>query len=155
MWFIFLYLRTKPLFRDSGKQLLAIAREFESGAPRQASLLQAFDDSDDLLKLEKTKMKEHKVSLYELDHHHKRAEDKIKSLESGIYRVGVYGHSLVYLKISENEQYVWDPEFGLYPMDGEEMLQMVLKHHHVPGDPRSMIYFHKYESSVHYEDSLV
>lgn len=155
MWFIFLYLRTKHLFRDPGKQLTAIAQEFTSGASKQAALLQAFDDSDDLLKLEKTKMKGQKVSLYELDHHHKRAEDKIKALDKGIYRVGVYGHSLVYLKISENEHYVWDPEFGLYPMDGEEMLQMILKHHHAAGNPCSKIYFHKYESTKHYENELV
>lgn len=155
LWFIFLYLRTKHLFQDPSKQLSAIAREFTSGAPKQAALLQAFNDSDDLLKLKKTKMADQKVSLYELDHHHKRAEDKIKELDKGIYRVGVYGHSLVYLKISKDEQYVWDPEFGLYPMDGEEMLQMILKHHHMAGNPRSTIYFHKYESTEHYENELV
>ncbi|NGX47271.1 MAG: hypothetical protein K1000chlam3_00644 [Chlamydiae bacterium] len=151
LWFIFLYHKTRHLFNDPAKHLMAVAQQFTSGMPRQAALLQAFNESEDLLKLEKFEFPKETVSLYELDHNLERAKGKIGSLPTGIYRVGTYQHSLVYVKLSEDEQYVWNPEFGLYPMKGEEMLKMIQKHHYKSGDPGSMIYFHQYETAKGFE----
>ncbi|NGX59585.1 MAG: hypothetical protein KR126chlam3_00737 [Chlamydiae bacterium] len=154
LWFIFLYHKTRHLFDDPTKHLMAIARQFSTGMPRQAALLQAFNDSTHLLKLRKTKFPQLTVSLYELDHNLTKAQEKIQSLPIGIYRVGAYHHSLVYVKLSEEKQLVWNPEFGLYPMKGEEMLKMIRKHHYVPGDPDSQIYFHQYESLENPEQEI-
>lgn len=153
LWFIYLYFRTKNLFEDPTKHLIGIANQFISGMPRQAAVLQALDDTHDLLQLKKTELKEHKISIYELDKNSTTASSKIASLPEGIYRVGCYLHSFVYIKVDQQKQFVWNPESGLMPMKGDEMLQMILKHHYKAGNPRSEIYFHRYESLFE-EESL-
>lgn len=146
LWFIYLYLKTKHLFKDPSKHLIGISNQFVSGMPRQAAVLQALDDTDDLLQLTKIEMPEQKISIYELDKSSERANQKIQSLPEGIYKVGCYHHSLVFIKVSEKEQYVWNPSLGLLLMNGDEMLEMIRGHYYKPGDPRSLIYFHRYES---------
>lgn len=147
LWFIYLLFKTEHLFESHQAHIKAVAEQFRTGIPKEATLLQALHESDDLLHLEKKDLLEHKVSLYELDHDHQSAEHKINSLPMGIYRVGAYCHSMVYLKIDDSESYVWNPECGLYPMNGKEMLNMILRYHYKQGDPASHIYFHKFAST--------
>ena len=146
IWFIHLYFKTLDSFKDPKHHLIALASQFKTGAPSQAGLLQALSSGEKLLELEKQKMKTSKVSLYELDSNLDSANKKINSLPNGIYRVGAYRHSMVFVKYSQKESYVWDPDFGLFAMNGDEMLQMIQKHHYKPGDIESHIYFHKYNN---------
>jgi len=145
LWFIYLFHKTQNLFTDRSKHLEAIAQQFSSGMPRQAALLQAFDDSDDLLKMQKEEYSDSTISLYELDCNRPSAQAKIQSLPKGIYRVGTSNHSLVYIK-GKNENFVWDPSFGLSVMEPDEMLAWIKKHYH-SGCPESIVYFQRYEST--------
>ena len=146
LWFVYLYLKTQHLFKIPGQHARAVATQFKSGAPSQAALFQALNRPEVLLDIKKIKQKDHKISLYELDFNKESAHDKIRTLSEGVYRVGVYHHSIAYIKISDTKGYVWDPNYGLFPMNGEEMLQMVREHHYKSGDPDSYLYFEKYEN---------
>ncbi|MDN3506430.1 MAG: hypothetical protein P0S96_04295 [Simkaniaceae bacterium] len=143
LWFIYLLFRTQNLFTDRSKHIEAVAQQFSTGMPRQAALLQALDNSDDLLKMQREEFTESSITLYELDDNRPSALAKIEELPEGVYRVGVHHHSLVYIK-NKNDTYVWDPTFGLYAMDPSEMLGLIKKHYHSFGHPESSIYFHRY-----------
>jgi len=145
LWFIYLFHKTQNIFTDRSKHLEAIAQQFTSGMPRQAALLQALDDSDDLLKMQREEYSDSTISLYELDYNRSSALAKIQDLPVGIYRVGTQNHSLVYVK-GKDEDFVWDPTFGLYVMEPKEMLALIKKHYHV-GHPESIIFFHRYEAA--------
>ncbi|NGX37890.1 MAG: hypothetical protein K1000chlam2_01058 [Chlamydiae bacterium] len=145
-WFVYLYLKTQPLFKIPGQHARAVATQFKSGAPSQAALSQALYRPEVLLDIKNIEQKDHKISCHELDCNKESAREKIRTLSEGIYRVGVHKHSIVYIKISDTKGYVWDPNDGLFPMTGEEMFQMVRKDYHKSGDPDSKIKFEKFEN---------
>jgi len=139
LWFIYLFLKTKPLFTNRKEHLIAVAKQFNTGIPREGALLQAFADSPELLQIQRTKNE--KISLYELDKQKQKARDKIKALPSGIYRVRLLEHSLVYIK--ENDQnYVWDPNYGL--LEGIDIFDLILEKYYQAGHPESKVHFHGY-----------
>lgn len=149
LWFIYLFLKTKNFFPDPKKNLLAVSQQFITGMPKQATILQAFDRVEAFLKLRKYNQESQNISLYELDAHAESARTKMHSLPQGIFRVGCYRHSLVYIKLSEGEQYVWDPRCGLMPTSADQLLKMIKKYYYKPGDPSSHISFDLYENRLY------
>ncbi len=147
LWFIRLFFKTQTLFESPHKHLISIANQFKTGIPKEAALLHGFHESEDLLRLKKIDLRDKKITCFELDHDKKSAIEKITSLDPGVYRVGAYRHSLVYIKFNETQSYVWNPSFGLFEMEGKELLDMILRYHYKPGDPDSHIYFHSYLSA--------
>lgn len=145
-WFIHLYLQSKQHFSDEEAHLIAVAKEFETGVPGQGAILQATTNSHQLLPIELIKQKKQKISLYELDHDPLAAKEKIQALSPGIYRVGVYHHSLVYIKTSDTKGYIWNPLTGLTDTTDEDFYQTIVENHYVKENPDSLIYFERYEA---------
>jgi hypothetical protein len=143
LWFIYLYLKTLGNFDEEKAHLISVAKQFENGASRQAALLQAFYKGHQLLGLKKEKIPAAKISLYELDFGLETANQKVASLKEGIYRVGSYHHSMVYIK-NGKEGYLWDPSYGLYEIGTEDLVSWVRKHYYKPGNIDSQVYFEKY-----------
>ena len=125
---------------------MAVAKQFETGISGQGLVLQGLVKSSRLLDQNVTEMRDHTVSTFELDADHASALKKIEDLPSGIYRVGVYSHSLVHIKLPSGESYTWDPTLGLYEHSSKELLDFVLKHHYAKENPKSHIYFEQYGS---------
>lgn len=146
LWFIRLFYKTHHLFDTPHKHIVSLAEQFRTGIPKEAALIHGFHESEDLLQLQKEDVREHKISLYELDHDRESAKQKVNTIDPGVYRVGVYCHSFVFIK-TDTQSYVWNPAFGLFEMSGEQMLDMILRYHYKPGDPDSQVYFHRYTST--------
>ncbi|MBS0629095.1 MAG: hypothetical protein JSS30_02580 [Verrucomicrobia bacterium] len=145
LWFINLYLKTAAKFSDPVKHLRAVSEQFTMGVPKQGAILQGLETTDRLLKVEMQRLKQHDISLYELECNLKRALKKVESLEKGIYRLGVLNHSLVYIK-TETGSYIWDPEIGLLAMSDKQLLSYIMRRYYQLGNTQSRIYFEQYQS---------
>ena len=142
LWFAFLYHKTRHLFNDPTQHLMAIAQQFITGMPKQAAVLQGLLlNHHKFLQLRKKEAV--KVSSKKLDHDIKAAQKKLDSLPVGFYEVSVYRHEFVFVKHSATEQYVWDPNFGLFQMNHKEMLELIIKHYHKSGNPNSRVELRK------------
>lgn len=148
MWFIYLFIKTQTKFQSRDVHLFHLAELFRTGMPRQASILQTLGNPDDLLQLEKIPVTSHTISSYEVEKSPSSCTQKIKTLPMGIYRVGTGLHSLVYIKESPTQTYVWNPTFGLYKMGPDALLNMIKKHHFDVNNPACQIYFHRYGARV-------
>lgn len=143
LWFIYLYLKTAEKCPDPHKHLFAVAEQFKTGIPKEGALLQSLERVESLLKVEKTSLKDHTISLYELNENRESALIKIQSLNQGIYQVGVLDHSLVYIKVG-GQGYQWDPEYGLVACSPQQLLNLILFQYYQPSNPDSRIYFDQY-----------
>ncbi len=144
LWFIHLYLKTAGKFKDPLQHLLAVSSQFKAGIPKQGALLQSLEKAHRLLKMDRQRLKQHDISLYELDCNREIAERKIASIDEGIYRLGVLSHSLVYIKI-QGAGYLWDPVIGLLPKNEKQLLTHILERYYQPGNHQSKLYFEKYD----------
>jgi len=141
LWFIFLYLKTQEKFNDPLNHLLAVSGLFKTGVPKQAALLQSLEKL--FLKLEMSTLKNHSISLYELDLDRESALEKLQSLNDGVYRMGVLNHSLVYIKVN-GIGYQWDPEYGLVAVTEKQLLDLILTDYYQPGNSDSQVYVEQY-----------
>ena len=114
--------------------------------PSEGGLLHALQMDEGFLNMVKTPCEGQKIPLYELDREQKRAKTKIDSLPQGIYRMGVYHHSLVYCKVDENTGYLWDSagHKGLFSIEPGKLLDIVLEKYYVKSHPDSHIYFEEF-----------
>jgi hypothetical protein len=113
-WFFYLYFQTQRDFQDQDAHVQAVGRQFSSGAPSEAVLLQVMCPSDrNLLGL---KGKEVCVITASdppsADSHHQRITELFKSLEPGAYAVNLPRHRLNYISLSPNLGYLFDPTDG-------------------------------------------
>ncbi len=138
LWFAFLYHQTRHLFNDPTQHLMTIAQQFITGMPKQAAVLQGLHLNHHKF-LQLRKKKPVKVSSKKLDHDINAAQKKLDSLPVGFYKVSVYRHEFAFVKLSATEQYVWDPNFGLFQMNHKEMLELIIKHYHKSGNPNSKV----------------
>jgi len=100
-WFNYLYLKAQKETSLEGKNLLiAVAKQFELGQPKQAALLQSlYGLAEDLLDVES----EHK--------------EDIQDLPPGIYYVQIgKNHAVSYIK-TETEEFLWNPSKGLISIE--------------------------------------
>ncbi|MBI5346657.1 MAG: hypothetical protein HZB76_05910 [Chlamydiae bacterium] len=130
-WFAFLYLNSDQSNQDSLKHIVAVAKQFENGAPREAGLLQSLfgvDGSEDsfakLLKLQKG----------ERIHKNLSGKDSLdcfkflNKMENGVYFVyliphnGPSGQGMCFIKEGEHK-YIFDPNVGLLNIDDEKTFQ--------------------------------
>jgi hypothetical protein len=142
LWFIFLYFKTQEKFTDPLNHLLSVSEQFKTGVPKQAALLQSLEKS--FIKMEVSSLKNHSISLYELDLDRESALEKIQSLNYGIYRIGVLKHSLVYIKVN-GMGYQWDPEYGLVAVTEKQLLDLILANYYEPGNSESQVYVEQYK----------
>lgn len=106
-WFVYLYLSCKEKFLNPHSHVLAVAKQFEEGAPTPAIVLQSLWLIESLLGIEGTRKS---VSLEKFE----KALPKFAKKPPGLYSIGVGNHRINYIKISEEEAYLFDPNFGTW-----------------------------------------
>lgn len=144
-WFINLYLKTHHRFDKTSKHLESVGKIFESGVPKQGAIAQVFQSPEHLLKIKKNVDKKKEISLLELEYFHAKVNEKIGALSKGIYRVDMGKESLVFVKRDNQECYIWNPHLGLYRMDEENFISMILKYHYRKDNPFTHIDLFPYE----------
>jgi hypothetical protein len=113
-WFTHLYFATKAQFRDPAAHMIALTRQFEEGASRQAALTHSFYDTETpLLHLNK------QVSQFSF-RKFARSHEVVHSLAPGAYNFGVPGHCVNYIKVSNDLGYLFDPNGGVLEFKGSQ-----------------------------------
>jgi|GEM_PF-4857821 hypothetical protein len=124
-WFTYLYFKTMPFYADPESHLIAVAKMFENGAPRQAGLLQLFDRIHDKIReffLDFEDKNEGKLFFKELTENKEKSFSFIKNLPVGVFLISFStglgtGHALRYFKIREDLEFLFDPNIGLIKLD--------------------------------------
>lgn len=133
IWFAFLYLNSYQS-QDSLKHLVAVAKQFENGAPRQAGLIQSLFNRLDLklhsfigiptyLKLQV----ENTIKKELLDKGNQDFFKFLHNMENGIYYMSLQpkkggGHAMCFIKEGEHK-YIFDPNTGLLNIHDEKTFQ--------------------------------
>jgi hypothetical protein len=147
-WFATLFLMTQEAFdgKDIGAHLAAVAKQFETGYSSEAALLATFTQAQRLLGTHASLQKEGLLRPYELDKAEPTCLAKLRTLDAGIYCVGVPNHRIVYIKVDDREGYLWDPNQGLIDLSGathQQLLLQEVKKTHAKGSFTTVIYFEK------------
>ena len=149
LWFIWLILHSQQFFDDNFHHVMAVSRQFIQGVPKEGVLLQALHEPNELMHLKRVDLHDYKVTLYELEQDHESALEKVAALPLGIYKVRLRDDFfVVYMKLSDTEEYVWNPSYGLLNKGAEGLIKMVLDLYHEDGNPDSLISFHRYTSTL-------
>lgn len=144
-WFVYLFVSTQHLFKEPKKHLIAIAELFRSGVPSQGCLLQGLINvEENILGLKTQLIKEASSTCFEMDIHEKKEmQKKLQKLDPGVYFLKVRRHAFAYIKISENEGYMWNANSGLIDLEGSiqsgRLLDYILQNHYIKGDISSEI----------------
>lgn len=125
-WWMFLFLSTKHLLKDPYEHVKAVSKIFEKGAPRKAALLHtlAGDAEALLLNMETTD-----VFKTDYKHIHKDATktlDDLKKIPPGEYALGFRTHRINYVKYRDDLGFIWDPNMGPLPLEGEDHFENLL-----------------------------
>jgi hypothetical protein len=124
-WFLCLYFKTLPHFKDKDPQahLMAITKLFENGAPRQAEMLQLFNGASEdfchsLLGFEVKEEKDKNLKFIKTPEDKEKSNQYIKDLTPGVYFIHFSqgcgsAHALYYFKINDNLGFLFDPNIGL------------------------------------------
>lgn len=142
-WFIHLYFKTRNSFSNVELQLSAVGKQFEQGAPRQAVLLHSLNLPSvyDLLKL--NVHQDHSKILVE----EKTEEQIITSMQlrsPGMYGIYTSSHQVVYLKIDESRQYLYDPNVGVIKVSTPALFKTAMENYLQSHDITKEIYIDKY-----------
>lgn len=122
-WFLYLQKKSISLFPTSEKQLLAIAKLFEKGAPKEAAVIQALPQYS-------TMQKEPFVNFFFSQTNYITEESlpyvhySIHSLDEGSYFLYLSDHVLAYIKEGPDLGYLYDPNYGLIKLDGDPSSQI-------------------------------
>lgn len=111
-WFVHLYFKSRGHFSDINQHLRSVGQQFTQGAPNQAALLQSFDLPPvyDLLHL-RVQADYSKISVK-----NKTVEQIIREIQVrplGVYGIYTSSHQVIYIKIDESRQYLFDPNVGV------------------------------------------
>lgn len=110
-WFVHLFFKTKSAFVNSDHHLQAVGKQFELGAPKQAAFLQSLQMPPITLPGMNVKIDYAKISVSG-----KREEEIVREfqqLPSGAYGIYTSTHQIVYIKVDQLKQYLFDPNVGV------------------------------------------
>lgn len=123
-WFLYLYFQSQGAFSDPLAHAIAVAKQFEAGASEQAALLHSLCQTQkDLLDLD-VQFNVTQISLE--DGAEDSAEQIIRALEPGAYSIEMENHHIVYIKITETLEMLFDPSIGLIKRNGPAPAAKVL-----------------------------
>lgn len=127
-WFNYLYLKTQHLFTDPWDHAHYVAKLFEKGAPREASLLQTLSarfNSDPALRdpyehlIDMRRVDVQSITLLRNVDLTASLREQIINLQPGVYKLGIPKHACSFIKISDGLFFIMDPNLGLVPCRGE------------------------------------
>jgi hypothetical protein len=111
LWFIFLYFKTQGRFTDSMQHVRAVGQQFEQGAARQPAFLQSLALSP-LYNLLKLNVQQDNSKISVAGKTQEQILCEIQRRPPGVYSIYTSSHQVVYIKIDDNEQYLFDPNIG-------------------------------------------
>lgn len=125
-WFIFLYFKTQSRFADPEQHVRAVGQQFEQGAPRQSAFLHSLNMPSlyDTLKLN-VHQDYSKISVTGKTH-----EQLIREFQCripGVYGIYTSTHLVVYIKLDENRQYLFDPNVGCIKVTSAELFKNAME----------------------------
>jgi len=116
-WFAYLYLQTRAKFSDPRQHVMAVAKIFEKGAPKEAVFLQdVFPNLAVCLGIDRELIGRFvkRNQQEELPVFIDKTARVFGSLKPGIYKVsGIPKHAISFIKSSANQFYLHDPNIGL------------------------------------------
>jgi hypothetical protein len=129
-WFICLYFRTLPYYvnKDPEIQLMSIAKLFQNGAPRQAEVLQLFEEIDqgirdsilgfEIKPMQASSNEQDLLCITTLKEDKELSSQFLENLPIGNYSIRLSndyneGHALFYVKFNDNRGFLYDPNLGL------------------------------------------
>ncbi len=130
-WFIFLYLKTRRHFTSSEKQILAVAKIFEQGAPRASTLIQSMNAEDISWQALKLKVTTDVLTVTTQTTSIDKIARKIHRLPKGIYGIYFVGktiHRLNYIRTSTGKRFIINPQAraGLINISSKDTLLKAL-----------------------------
>lgn len=125
-WFAALYLKTKGQFTNPEEHVRAVGKQFEKGASPQAAFLHSIDlpHAYDFLKL---RVQEDNTVIPFQGNSHDQICRKLLVRVPGVYGVYVSNHMLLYIKVDDERQYLFDPIVGSIKIDSFETLKTALQ----------------------------
>jgi hypothetical protein len=125
-WFIFLYFKTQGRFANPEQHIRAVGQQFEQGAARQPAFLQslALAPLYDLLKLN-VHQDNSKISTAG-----KTPEQILREFQCrapGVYGIYTSSHQVVYIKIDDNQQYLFDPNVGCIKITSTQLFKNAME----------------------------
>lgn len=133
----FLFLRAKgsPLER-----FLSASKHFVTGVPSRAALLMALEGTEEeLLGYTNNYMEKQIIKGSDLE----KSAPVIATLPPGFYSINLCNHRMDYLKLSDDEGYLWDDNHGAIDCSGPSHAKLVQEHissYHIPSVDYSVIF---------------
>ena len=125
-WFVHLYFKTSASITNTDQHLKAVGKQFEQGAPAQAAFLHSLDLPPiyKLLAL-KVQMDHSKISTQA------KSENQIivefQKRPPGVYGIYTSTHQVVYIKVDELRQYLFDPNIGVVKITSPDLLKNAMQ----------------------------
>ncbi len=144
-WFVFLYFKTQGQFPDIEQHLRAVGQQFAQGASREAAFLQSLDPE--------------KPPLYDLlrlntHYNYSKIGTTGKTIEQifrefyvrppGVYGIYTSTHNVIYIKIDENRQYLFEPNKGCIKIASNELFKKAMERYFESHDSSKEIVIDKY-----------
>lgn len=107
-WFIYLYFKTKDQFTDPEQHVRSVGQQFERGASRQPAFLHSLTLHPlcDLLRLN---VDQNNSGIGMAGKTPEQILREFQCRPPGVYGIYTSSHQVVYLKIDDNRQYLFDP----------------------------------------------
>ena len=125
-WFIFLYFKTQDRFTSPEQHIRAVGQQFVQGSARQPAFLHslALPTLYNLLKLN-VHQDNSKISVAGKTQEQILLE--IQRRAPGVYGVYTSSHQVVYIKINDNEQYLFDPSTGCIKISSTQLFKNAME----------------------------
>jgi hypothetical protein len=127
-WFIFLYFKTQGRFADPEQHVRAVGQQFEQGASRQPAFLHSLTLPllYDFLRL----------NVYQdnsrINIAGKTSEQILREFQClvpGVHGIYTSSHQVVYIKIDDDRQFLFDPNIGCIKITSTQLFKKAMEHH--------------------------
>lgn len=142
-WFVHLYFKTRGRLPNADQHVKAVGQQFEQGASRQASFLHSLNLPPiyDLLRLNV------RTDYLQMSTTNKTNDQLIAELQlrpPGVYGIYTSTHQVVYIKVSESEQYLFDPNTGVIKVNASLLFKKGMERYFDSHDQTKKIYVDYY-----------
>jgi hypothetical protein len=125
-WFIYLYFKTQGRFTDLEQHVRAVGQQFEQGASRQPAFLHSLTLPPlyDLLRLN-VHQDNSRISVAG-----KTPELILREFQArvpGVYGIYTSSHQVVYIKIDDNRQYLFEPNTGCLKITSTQLFKNAME----------------------------
>jgi hypothetical protein len=142
-WFVFLYFKTQGHFADPEQHIRAVGQQFEQGAPCQAAFLHSLSLPPlyDLLGLN-VQENNSKINVTG-----KTTEQILREFQCrvpGVYGIYTSSHQLIYIKIDDNHQYLFEPNTGCIKITSTQLFKNAIERYLESHNNAQEIFIDKY-----------